>query len=54
LPIAREIDFPKVRTLLESVARNSRNSKASYEVGLKHLQRYLSASSNPSTLFPTE
>ena len=46
LPIASEIDFPKVRTFLESIARNSRNSKASYEIGLKHLQRFLGASSN--------
>jgi hypothetical protein len=41
LRIASEIDFPKVRTLLESVARNSRNSKATYETGLKHFQRFL-------------
>src|SRR5918992_2801616 len=41
LRIASEIDFPKVRMFLESVARNSRNSKATYETGLKHLQRFL-------------
>jgi hypothetical protein len=41
LRIASEIDFPKVRTFLESVARNSRNSKATYETGLKHFQRFL-------------
>jgi hypothetical protein len=45
-PIAREIDFPKVRIFLESIARNSRNSKATYEIGLKHFQRFLGASSN--------
>jgi hypothetical protein len=39
LRIASEIDFPKVRTFLESVARNSRNSKATHETGLKHFQR---------------
>lgn len=41
LRIATEVDFPKVRTFLESVARNSRNSKATYETGLKHFQRFL-------------
>jgi hypothetical protein len=41
LRIASEIDFSTVRTFLESVARNSRNSKASYETGLKHFQRFL-------------
>jgi integrase len=41
LRIASEIDFPPVRTFLESVARNSSNSKASYETGLKHFQRFL-------------
>jgi integrase len=46
LPIAREIDFPKVRLFLESIARNSRNSKATYETGLKHFQRFLGAGSN--------
>jgi integrase len=43
--IAPEIDYPKVRTFLESVARNSKNSKASYETGLKHFQRFLGSSS---------
>jgi hypothetical protein len=46
LSIASEIDLPKVRMFLESVARNSRNSKASYEIGLKHLQRFLASSSS--------
>jgi integrase len=46
LPIAKEIDFSKVRIFLESIARNSRNSKATYETGLKHFQRFLSASSS--------
>jgi hypothetical protein len=46
LRIASEIDFPKVRSFLESIARNSRNSKATYETGLKHFQRFLGASSN--------
>jgi hypothetical protein len=41
-----EIDFPSVRSFLESVARNSRNSKATYETGLKHLQRFLGAGNN--------
>lgn len=46
--IASEIDFPKVRTFLESVARGSINSKGSYEIGLKHLQCFLSISNNNS------
>jgi integrase len=46
LRIASEIDFPKVRTFLESVGRNSRNSRATYETGLKHFQRFLGSSSN--------
>jgi hypothetical protein len=41
LQIASQIDFPKVRTFLESVARGSKNSKSSYEVGLKHFQGFL-------------
>jgi integrase len=44
LHIAKEIDFPRVRIFLESVSRNSRNSKATYETGLKHFQRFLGAS----------
>jgi integrase len=47
-PVASEIDFPKVRIFLESVARNSRNSKATYETGLKHFQRFLGAGSYSS------
>jgi integrase len=46
LRIASEIDFPKVRTFLESVARGSKNSKCSYEIGLKHLQWFLNSSSS--------
>jgi hypothetical protein len=46
LRIASEIDFPKVRTFLESVARGSINSKGSYEIGLKHLQCFLSSNNN--------
>jgi hypothetical protein len=41
LRIASEIDFPKVRTFLEGRGRNSRNSRATYEAGLKHFQRFL-------------
>ena len=44
--IVSEIDFPKVRKFLESIARNSRNSKVTYETGLKHFQRFLGAGSN--------
>jgi hypothetical protein len=40
LRIVSEKDFPKVRTFLESVARNSMNSKATYETGLKHFQPF--------------
>jgi site-specific recombinase XerC len=46
LRIASHIDFPKVRTFLESVARGSKNSKASYEIGLKHLQCFLNSISS--------
>ncbi len=41
LQIASQIDFPKVRTFLESVARGSKNSKNSYETGLKHFQAFI-------------
>jgi integrase len=44
--IASEIDFPKVRTFLESVARGSVNSKCSYGIGLKHFQCFLSSNSD--------
>ena len=43
LQIASQIDFPKVRTFLESVARGSKNSKSSYEVGLKHFQGFINS-----------
>lgn len=46
LRIASHIDFPKVRTFLESVARGSKNSKDLYEIGLKHLQSFLSNSNS--------
>jgi integrase len=46
--IASEIDFPKVRTFLESVARGSVNSKCSYGIGLKHFQCFLSSSNSDS------
>jgi hypothetical protein len=46
LHIASQVDFPKVRTFLESVARGSKNSKDSYEIGLKHLQCFLSSNNN--------
>jgi integrase len=42
LKIASQIDFPKVRTFLESIARGSKSSKNTYEIGLKHLQSFLS------------
>jgi hypothetical protein len=45
LQIASQIDFPKVRTFLESVARGSKSSKKSYEIGLKHLQCFLNNNS---------
>ena len=43
--IPSQTHFPKVRTFLESIARGSKNSKASYEVGLKHLQCFLNSTS---------
>jgi len=46
LHLASQIDFPKVRTFLESIARGSKNSKASYEIGLKHLQCFLNSISS--------
>jgi integrase len=48
LRIASEIDFPKVRTFLESVGRNSRNSRATYETWLKHFQRFLVGNTSTS------
>jgi hypothetical protein len=51
LRIASEIDFPKVRTFLESVARNSRNSNATYDTGLKHFQRFLAGSTSTSNYY---
>jgi hypothetical protein len=41
--VVPEIDFPKVRMFLESVARGSKNSKCSYEIGL-NLQCFLGSS----------
>jgi integrase len=49
LHIASEIDFPKVRTFLESVGRGSNNSKCSYEIGLKHFQCFLGSNNNNSS-----
>jgi site-specific recombinase XerD len=43
LQIASQIDFPKVRMFLESVARGSKNSKSSYEIGLKYFQGFLNS-----------
>ena len=48
LQIASQIDFPKVRTFLESVARGSKNSKSSYEIGLKHFQGFLNSNISSS------
>ena len=45
MQISSQIDFPKVRTFLESVARGSKSSKNSYEIGLKHLQCFLNIAS---------
>ena len=50
LHIASEIDFPKVRTFLESVARGSKSSKNSYEIGLKHLQCFLNTTISNSSV----
>jgi hypothetical protein len=49
LHIPSQIDFPKVRIFLESIARGSKNSKGSYEIGLKHLQCFLDSISSSST-----
>jgi integrase len=48
LQIASQIDFPKVRTFLESVARGSKSSKSSYEVGLKHFQSFVNSNISSS------
>jgi hypothetical protein len=45
LTISDKVDFSKVRTFLESIARNSESSKYTYEMGLKHLQRFLTGGS---------
>ncbi|MDQ3903490.1 MAG: site-specific integrase [Thermoproteota archaeon] len=42
-------DFPKVRTFLESVARGSKSSRRSYEIGLKHFQGFLNRISNSNS-----
>jgi len=42
--VCTEIDFPKVRTFLESVGRNSVKTRKAYELGLKTLQRFLKQS----------
>jgi hypothetical protein len=46
LCISSEIDFLKVRTFLESMGRNSRNSKATHETELTHFQRFLGSGRN--------
>ena len=48
MKIASQIDFPKVRIFLESVARGSKSSKSTYEIGLKHLQSFLGITSSSS------
>ena len=48
LKIASQIDFPKVRIFLESIARGSKSSKNTYEIGLKHLQSFLGITSSSS------
>jgi hypothetical protein len=42
--VCTEIHFPKVRTFLESVGRNSVKTRKAYELGLKTLQRFLKQS----------
>ncbi|MDQ4050978.1 MAG: tyrosine-type recombinase/integrase, partial [Thermoproteota archaeon] len=46
MKIASQIDFPKARMFLESVARGSKNSKNSYEIALKHFQGFLNNDSS--------
>jgi integrase len=48
LKIASQIEFPKVRIFLESIARGSKSSKNTYEIGLKHLQSFLSITNSSS------
>jgi integrase len=42
--VCRKIDYPKVRTFIESVGRNSLKTRDAYELGLKSLQRHLKQS----------
>jgi site-specific recombinase XerC len=51
LRIPSEIDFPKVRTFLESVARGSIKSKCSYGMGLKHFQCFLGSNGNNNNYY---
>jgi hypothetical protein len=46
MSVSRKVDFLKVRTFLESIARNSLKTKYAYEMGLKHLQRFLIGSTH--------
>jgi site-specific recombinase XerC len=51
LHIACQVDFPKVRAFLESVARGSKSSMKSYEIGLKHLECFLNTNNNCSDYY---
>jgi integrase len=42
--LSREIDYPKVRTFLDSVGRNSLKTRDAYDLGLTMLQRHLKQS----------
>ena len=42
MSVTRQIeDFPKVKFFLESICRNSKQSKKAYYSGIKHFQQFL-------------
>jgi integrase len=42
IPIRRQIEnLPKVKSFLESISRNSKQSKNTYHTGIKHFQQFL-------------
>ena len=42
IPIRKQIEnLPKVKSFLESISRNSKQSKNTYQTGIKHFQQFL-------------
>jgi hypothetical protein len=49
--IRRQVeDFPKVKSFLESISRNSKKSKESYHSGIKHFQEFLAVKYSNNTV----